>query len=142
MNWIYHNNTDSPVIYRSEMWLPDETCEVAFPVPDSLGLTCVQEGSSPDPVLFHEDITIQPHSQEVVNISPPTLSHNVALSIQDMTTDSGCECRFNHDSNNAIPIDARSFYHVLAWENCSRLFLYNSTDNEAVISVTAIEVVS
>ena len=142
MNWIYTNNTSAPIIYRSELWLPDETRESPYPVPDTLGLTCVQEGSTPDPVLFHDDVVIQPGSQAIVNISPPNLSHNVALTIRDMTPNTGCECRFNNERNNPIPIDARSFSLIMAWENCSRLFLLNPTDNEVVISVTAIEAVS
>ena len=39
MNWTYTNNTNAPVIYRSEIWQPNETRESPYPVPPSLGLT-------------------------------------------------------------------------------------------------------
>ena len=141
MNWIYTNNTHSPVFYRSEVWMPGESCETLYPVPDTLGLSCIQEGTSPDPVLFHDDITIPPGGQTSVNISPPALSHAVSLSILCMTPESGCECRFNSPRNCTIPIDSRGFQQKLLWENCSRIFLENTTDIEAVISVTAVEAV-
>lgn len=142
MNWIYTNNTNAPVIYRSELWLPNEAREVSFPVPNTLGLTCIQEGTTPDPVLFHDDVTVQAGEQVSLNINPPNISHAVSLSVQCMTPSAGCQCRFNHESNTAIPIDARAFIHTMDWENCSRILLSNPTDTEAVISVTAIEAVS
>ena len=141
MNWIYRNDTDSVIIYRSETWLPGVSREVSYPVPPELGLTCIQEGDSPDPVLFHSDITVQPGAQEVISIPAPKLSHAVALSIFCMTADSGCECRFNSTHNCIIPIDIRGFQQTTSWENCSRIFFNNPTDNEVVISVTAIEAV-
>lgn len=141
MNWIYTNNTPAPVIYRSETWLPGETRETTYPLPDALGLTCIQQGDIPDPVLFHSDITIPPGGQTSVNISPPTLSHAVHLSIACMTPESGCECRFNSPRNSTIPIDSRGFQQKLSWENCSCIFLSNSTDIEAIVSITAIEAV-
>ena len=141
MNWIYTNNTNAPVIYRSEIWQPDETHEVPYPVPPSLGLTCVQEGDTPDPVLSHDDILVQANSNEVINLKPPTVSHAVDLSIVCMTPESGCECRFNSLHGCAIPIDARGFQQVTSWENCSRIYLINDTDTQVHISVTAFEVV-
>ena len=141
MNWIYTNNTSAPVIFRSETWLPGETRETHYPVPDNLGLSCIQEGYALDPVLFHSDITIPPGGQTSVNISPPKLSHAVHLSIQCMTPESGCECRFNSTRNCTIPIDSRGFQQKLSWENCSRIFLSNTTDIETIISVTAVEAV-
>lgn len=141
MNWTYTNNTPAPIIYRSETWLPNETRETAYPVPSSLGLNCVQEGDTLDPVLFHDDIIIPPGGQEVISISPPKLSHAVSLSIACMSHDSGCECRFNSPHGCVIPIDTRGFQQVTSWENCSRLYFSNTTDNEAHISVTALEAV-
>ena len=141
MNWTYINNTNAPIIYRSETWLPNETHETAYPVPDTLGLTCIQEGSSPDPIIFHDDIIVQPNGQEVVNISPPKLSHAVDLSIRCITHETGCECRFNSLHGCAIPIDFREFRQITSWNNCSRIYLINSTDIEAHISVTAFEAV-
>ncbi len=56
-----------------------------------------------------------------------------------MTLNSGVACRFGSLNNNPIPIDTRAFSQVLEWELCSRIFLENFTENEAVISITAIE---
>ena len=140
MNWIYRNNNSETIIYRDITWLPDEEHETVYPIPSSLGLSCIQQGSTPDPILFHSDITVPAGENVTVDIDAPALSHNVALSIRDMTVNSACECRFNHEANKPIPIDARGFSQVLAWELCSRLVLTNTTDNNAVISVTAIEV--
>ena len=141
MNWIYRNDTDATVLYRSHIWLQGEAHEVPFPVPDSLGLTCIQQGDSLDLVLLHEDFCILPGAQEVINIPAPKLSHQVKLSIQCMTHNSGCECRFNSAHNCVIPIDVRDFQHVTSWDNCSRIFLSNTTENEVIISVNATEVV-
>lgn len=141
MKWIYRNDTNATIIYRSVTWLPGMTAETAYPIPPALGLTCIQEGNSPDPVLFHSDITVQPGAQEVISIPAPKLSHAVALSIFCMTADSGCECRFNSTHNCIIPIDIRGFQQTTSWENCSRIFFNNPTDNEVIISVTAIEAV-
>ena len=52
----YKNDTDHAVIYRDRVWQRDEELEVPYIVPSSLGLTCTQEGSAPDPVLYHGDI--------------------------------------------------------------------------------------
>ena len=141
MNWIYTNNTHAPVFYRSKVWLPDQTRETAFPVPPSLGLTCIQEGDTPDPVLFHDDIIIPPGGQEVIYINQPKISNKVDVNILCLSPDSGCVCRFNSSSNCVIPIDYRGFQHVTSWENCFRIFLHNSTDNVAHISVSVFEAV-
>ena len=141
MKWIYRNDTNTTVIYRSVTWLSGMTAETAYPIPPALGLTCIQEGDSPDPIIFHSDITVQPGAQEVINIPAPKLSHAVALSIFCMTADSGCECRFNSPRNCIIPIDVRGFQQTTSWQNCSRIYLTNNTDSEAVISVTALEAV-
>ena len=139
MNWIYRNDSNSTVLYRSELWQPGETHETAFPVPPSLGLTCIQEGSSPDPALLHTDIIIQPGDKTILDIPPPLSSRRIALTIHCMTPITGCECRFNSERNTVIPIDVRGFNQVMAWENCAKIFLFNSTDTEAHISVSAIE---
>lgn len=141
MKWIYRNDSASTVIYRSTTWLPGMTAETAYPIPPELGLTCVQEGDAPDIVLLHTDITIQPGTQEVISIPAPKLSHAVAISILCMTEDSGCECRFNSSHGCVIPIDIRGFQQTTSWQNCSRLYLTNNTEIEAVISVTAVEAV-
>lgn len=141
MKWIYRNDTDTTIIYCADTWLPGKTHETTLPVPDTLGLTCVQEGDEADLVIFHDDILIQPGIQEVVSIPAPKLSHAVALSIFCMTEDSGCECRFNSPRNCFIPIDIRGFQQTTSWQNCKHVYLTNNTENEVVISVTAIEAV-
>ena len=142
MKWIYKNNTDKIILYRNNTWQPNEEISVPYPVPLNLGLTCIQEGSSPDPILFHDDIIISAGEQEIINLNSPLISHNVALTILCMTTNSGVECRFNSSDNKPIPIDARGFQQVISWEMCSKIFLHNPTDNEVHISVSAIEVIS
>lgn len=142
MKWIYRNNTKHIIGYRNYTWLPDEQHELSFPVPVSLGLTCIQLGSVPDPVLFHDDVVVAAGSSACIEINPPALSHNVSLNIQCMIQSSGVECRFNHSDNNPVPIDVRGFSQVMEWELCSRIFLSNSTDTEAIISISAIEAVS
>ncbi len=141
MKWIYRNDSAAHVIYRNSSWLPGETHETPYPVPDSLGLTCIQEGDSLDPVLFHDDILIQPGAQEVIAIPSPKLSHKVDITVICMSPDSGCECRFNSPRNCVIPVDVRGFQQVTSWENCSRIFLTNTTENEAVISLSVLEAV-
>ena len=139
MKYIYRNNTKRTILYRNYFWLPDDEISTAFPVPDELGLTCIQEGEPPDAVLFHDDVTIAPGEQAVVTLNAPAFSNKVDISIQCMTLNSGVACRFGSLNNNPIPIDTRVFSQVLEWELCSRIFLENSTENEAVISITAIE---
>ena len=141
MNYIYKNNTKCSICYRNYFWLQGEQRVVPFPVPDSLGLTCIQEGSSPDPVLFHDDIIIPPRETVSVSLHEPLLSHNVALCILDMSLDSGVECRFNSTVNRPVPIDVRGFVHVLPWQLCSKIFFINNLDILASISITAIEVI-
>ena len=139
MNYIYRNNTKRTILYRNYYWLPDDEISTSYPVPDSLGLTCIQEGDSPDPILFHDDIIILAGEQAEVCLDAPTISHNIALSILCLSQDSGVECRFGSPNNRAIPIDLRSFSQVLSWDLCSCIFLLNTTENEARISVSAIE---
>jgi len=141
LKWIYRNDSDATVIFGTDTWLAGETHETALPVPDTLGLTCLQEGDESNLVIFHSDITVQPNAQEVVNIPAPKLSHAVAVSILCMTPTSGCECRFNSPHGCVIPIDVRGFQQTTSWQNCSRIFLSNHTDSEAHISVTVFEAV-
>lgn len=46
MNWIYLNNSNRIICYRFYSWLPGQQHELSFSVPDELGLTCLQQGSS------------------------------------------------------------------------------------------------
>ena len=142
MNWIYFNPNNHIVSFRNFSWLPQEKHEVSFPVPDCLGLSCIQQGSIPDPVIFHDDILINAGTSASIDIPPPALTHNVSLSIQCMIQNAGVECRFNHAGNNPVPIDVRGFSQVLDWVCCSKLLFSNSTDVDAIISVTVIEAVS
>lgn len=139
MNYIYRNNSQRTILFRNYYWLPDDEISIPYPVPDALGLTCVQEGCSPDPVLFHDDIIIPAGEQAEISLDAPTISHNIALSILCLSSDSGVECRFGSQNNKPIPIDLRSFSQVLSWDLCSRIFFTNTTQNEAQISVSAIE---
>ena len=142
MTWKYRNDTKRIIIYRNEIWRPDEERETLYPVPSSLGLTCTQEGSSPDPVLFHDDVQIGAGEEKIITLDAPTNSPNLALSLLCMTPNAYFECRFNHAANKAIPIGIRGFSQVLSWELCSRIILHNVSDVEGYISVTAIEVIS
>lgn len=139
MNYTYRNDTSHTILYRGYFWLPGDEIDTPYPVPSSLGLTCIQQGTSPDPVLFHDDVVVPAGEQVEVFLNEPTISHNVALSILCLTQNSGVECRFNSPDNRPLPIDLRSFSQTLSWNLCSRIFLNNPTDIEARISITAIE---
>ena len=142
MTYSYFNDTHAAIAYRSDIWLPGETIITDYPVPDNLGLTCLQSGIPPDPVLLHDNITLLAGEHCEISLPPPAFSHNVALHIQDMSLDSGVECSFGSQDNIHVPIDVRDLQHVFTWELCSRICLFNPTSTEAVISITAIEVVS
>lgn len=142
MNYIYRNDTQQTIFYQNEFCLPHEQIETTCPIPDNLGLTCIQLGVPPDPVLFHDDIIIPPNGQTEVLLDAPAISHNVALSVLCMSQDSGVLCRFGSDTNRPVPIDVRGFIHVLSWELCSRIVFLNPTDYDTHISVSAVEVIS
>ena len=142
MKYIYRNDTHHIIHYRRFSWLPDEQLETPYPVPDDLGLTCIQLGQPPDPVLFHDDVIVPAGEQVIVSIDAPALSHAVALTVFCISPSSGVECRFGSSENKPIPIDMRAFSQTLDWALCSRIFLLNPTDAEAIISVSAIEDVS
>ena len=142
MNWIYKNNSKHVIIYNNKTCRPNEEITSAYPLPASLVLTCIQEGSTPDPVILHDDISLNAGEQTTININAPERSPNIAISILCMTSEAGVECRFNHENNNPVPIDGRSFNQTLPWVMCSRIILSNPTANTAIISITAVEVVS
>ena len=142
MKWKYKNDTNHAIIYRNTIWQQGEEHETSYPVPLFLGLTCNQEGSAPDAVLYHDDVIISAGEEKEILLNDPLISHNVDLSIFDMKTDNGVECRFNSRDNKPVPIDVRGIRHVMSWELCSKIYLKNVMENEAHISVTAIEVVS
>lgn len=139
MSYIYRNNTKRTILYRNYYWKPDDEVSTPFPLPQDLGLTCIHSDAEPDPVLFHDDIVIQSKQNAEVLLDYPAISHNVALYIQCMSQNSGAVCRFNSLNNRPIPIDARSFFQVIPWELCSHIFLNNPSEQEVIISITAIE---
>ncbi len=140
MKWKYKNNTAQIIVYRGYVWKPGDEISTQYEIPASLGLTCTQEGTSPSPVLYHDDIVMRANETFEIALETPTISHNVALTILCMSNDGGVECRFNN--GKPIPTDIRGFKHVLSWELCSRIILHNPTDNNVHISVTALEVVN
>ena len=139
MKYIYRNDTRHVIHFRNLSWLPDDTLETAYPVPDDLGLTCIQLGHPPDPVLFHDDVIVPAGEHVTIAINAPVLSHKVALTIFCLTPSAGIECRFGNSENKPIPIDMRAFSQTLDWALCSQVSLYNPTDTEAIISISAIE---
>ena len=140
IKWRYHNATDRTVIRHGERWGPDEEKEVSFPVPSSLGLTCLQEGNLPDPVLFHDDVIVAPGETKVVDLDGPSWTHQVALTLLCLSGGGGVECRFNSAENRPIPLDVRGFEHTMPWEMCARMFFTNPMETETHISVSAVEV--
>lgn len=142
MKWIYKNNSEQTILYNNHICLPGEEITSLYPLPTSLGLTCIQYGKNPDPVILHDDVSLNAGEQKVIDINSPERSPNIALSIMCMTSEAGVECRLNHESNKPIPIDGRSFSQTLPWVMCSRIILTNPTANTAIISITAVEVIS
>ena len=49
MNWIYFNNSHSIICYSFFIWMPGQSLEIPYSVPDDLGLTCIQEGTATVP---------------------------------------------------------------------------------------------
>ena len=139
MSYIYRNDSNHTVCYRDNFWLPEEILSTSYPVPEELGLTCLQQGIPPDPVLFHDDVAVPPGEQAAVSIPAPVLSRSVVLSVHCMTPAAGVECRLGDIGNKPIPIDVRAFSQTLDWILCSQILLHNPTESEAVISVSAIE---
>ena len=112
------------------------------PIPDFVGLTCIQQGDIPDPVLCHEDVIVQPNEEISVSIKSPERTPNVALRIVCVNLDGAVECRFNSANNTPVPIDSRDFVHVLPWFSCCNIFLKNPMETQAHISISAVEVVN
>ena len=139
MNYVYRNDTHHTVHYRNFSCLPDELLETDYPVPDDLGLTCIQLRHPPDPVLFHDDVIVPAGEQITITINSPVLSHDVALTIFCLTPSAGVECKFGSPENKPVPIDMRAFSQTIDWTLCSQIFLFNPTDTEAIISISAIE---
>ncbi|MBQ9565195.1 MAG: hypothetical protein IJU98_06360 [Synergistaceae bacterium] len=137
--WKYLNSTDRTVIWRGERWGPGEEKEISYPVPASLGFTCLQEGNVPEPVLFHDDLILTPGETRTVELDGPQQTHNVALSLF-CVKGGGAECRFTSRDNKPIPLDVRGFAHTLPWEMCARMVFTNTTETETHISVSAVEV--
>ena len=113
--WKYKNNGETPIFWGRILWGPGEEKETPNPVPSSTGLDCTQEGTLPDPVLFHEDLIIQPGEMKQVDMDGSRYTHQVALSIFRMRP-----CVFLYDF---IVVKVRSISHVFckALEFVSRL---------------------
>ena len=139
MKWRYRNDTDRAVFWNGVTWGPGTEREISCPVPSSLGLTLVQEGDGPDPVLCHEDLIVQSGETASVELDGPTLAHKVRLSLYCMGG-TGVEARFNSADNRPFPVDARGFYQVMPWEMCARMYFTNPTNEETHVSVSAVEV--
>lgn len=138
--WRYKNPTDRAICWRNIFWEPGEEKETPNPVPSFTGLVCTQEGSVPDPVLFHDDLIIQPGETKRVEMDGPQYTRQVALSIFRMGG-GGVEYRFMSDTNKPLPLDTRGFVHVVPWEMCCRLFFKNVSGEETQVSVSAVEVI-
>ena len=69
--WKYRNDTDRVVIWGGKIWGSGDEKEHRYPIPSSVGLTVTQEGASPDPVLLHEDIILQPNDEKVCELNGP-----------------------------------------------------------------------
>lgn len=136
-HWKYKNESEHrTVIWRDISWKPGETQTVAYPLPEYLGLTCVEEGTRPDPILCHEDVVLQAGESARIEIAAPLPSEKVSLTLTRVK--GGAECRFNNEKNRPIPVDGRPFSRVLPWEYCAVLFFNNMIDDETHISVDAV----
>lgn len=91
--WRYKNPTDRAICWRNIFWEPGEEKETPNPVPSFTGLECTQEGTAPDPVLFHDDLIVQPGETKRVEMDGPQYTRQVALSLFCMGP-VGVECRF------------------------------------------------
>ncbi len=138
-SWKYRNNTNRTVLWMDRRWEPGDEKEIRYPVPSYLGLTCIQEGSGPDPVLCHEDVILRQGETTRIDVSGPAAGHKVALTLLCIGA-GGAECRFNSEDSRPIPVDARPFTHTLPWEFCSVIYLKNIAEGETHISVSAVEV--
>lgn len=140
IKWKYRNDTEKCLIWKGVEWTPGMERELSCPVPSSLGLTCLQEGNLPDPVLFHDDIIVPPGETKVVELDGPSWTHQVALTLLCLSGGGGVECRFNSAENRPIPLDVRGFEHTMPWEMCARIYLRGIAEAETHVSVSAVEV--
>ena len=114
MNWIYLNNSNRIICYRLYSWLPGQSLEVPTRVPDELGLTCIQEGTSTEP----ETPSSVPQTVEaVLNVTlnqlileqcyvplpyPCDLSQAVTLSLNGIALPRGSFWEVNLDASSII----------------------------------------
>ena len=66
MKWIYLNNTNHIICYRFFYWRPGQSLDVPYSVPDELGLTCLQEGTSTE---SEASSSIPQTAEAVLNVS-------------------------------------------------------------------------
>jgi len=144
--WIYRNDTDHPVMWKGFVWPPEETRpvmkdsdDVPFPVPEHIGLTLVQEGNVPDPVVFADDVVVEGAGGElIVHIPAPAngdefIDITVWCGIGD-----GAFLRFNGPDNTEISIDRRGLIRRMRWEDCATLYFRNPTGGEATIGISVL----
>lgn len=107
MNWIYLNNSNRIICYRFYSWLPGQSHELSFPVPNELGLTCLQHGN------FDETL-------------PSVASESVVEAVLNLTINQDilarCSVQLPHDcdtsravtlSLNGIALPQHSFWEVI-----------------------------
>jgi hypothetical protein len=107
LNWIYINNSNRIICYRFYSWLPGQQHELSFRVPDELGLTCLQHGSSDESI-------------------PSVASESAVESVLNVTVNqeilSQCSVQLPHDcdssravtlSLNGIALPQHSFWEVI-----------------------------
>ena len=112
MKWIYLNNTNHIICYRFFYWLPGQSLEIPYPVPDDLGLTCLHEGNTAE----YEPSSSMPQTVEaVLNVSvnqqileqcyvplpyPCDLSQAITLSLNGIALPRGSFWEVNHDTSS------------------------------------------
>ena len=138
MKWKYKNNTSSTIIWASNTWAPEEEKEISHPVPDFLGLTCIQSGNSPDIVLLDKEFTVNLGETKEIDIPASIKNRRVVISII-RKAGNGALLSFNSADNKKIAMDnTKYFTQTLLWESCSKIFLESLGDG-SVIYVSAIE---
>ena len=114
MNWIYLNNSNRIICYRFFYWLPGQSLEVPTRVPDELGLTCIQEGTSTEP---ETPSSVPQTAEAVLNVTlnsqlleqcyvllpyPCDLSQAVTLSLNGIALPRGSFWEVNLDASSIV----------------------------------------
>jgi hypothetical protein len=157
MEWRYQNQTDHAIIHKGVLWRPPvpetpatEYCPripgkagtllcTKYPIPDEVGLTRIQEGSVPDPVIFSDDVVVEGAGGErIVHIPNPNGDEFIDVTIWCGIGD-GAFLRFNGPDNTEISIDQRGVIRRMRWEDCATLYLKNPTSGEVVIGISVLK---